>query len=172
MPALPSWDLLITLLVLVSVAYGFMIQRERVVVTLLAIYVGLVVTQLLTDPVAAFFAGEKTIAGSFFIRSNASPFTIQAGIFLGTVALITLKSGLSGNRERGGALSTLEIISYSVLNAALIATVLIGFMAPEQQATFLAASKNASFVFDHRFWWFVAPIGLMIIAGHTSNRYD
>ena len=172
MPALPSWDLLITLFVLVSVAYGFMIQRERVVVTLLAIYVGLVVTQLLTDPVSAFFAGEKTIAGSFFIRSSASPFTIQSVVFLATVGLITFKSGLSGNREHGGGLSTLEIIGYAILNAALIATILIGFLAPEQQATFLAASKNAQFVFDHRFWWFVAPIGLMIVAGHHSNRYD
>jgi len=169
MPALPSWDLLITLFTLVSVAYGFMMQRERVVVTLLSIYVGVVVTQLLADPVAAFFAGEKTIAGSFFIRSSASSFTIHAGLFLAIVAIISLKSGLSGNRERG-SLSTLEIMGYAIMNAALIISVIIGFMDPVQQAELLSQSRNAVFVFDHRFWWFLAPIGLMIIGGHQSRN--
>ena len=168
MPALPSWDLFITLFLLASVAYGFMIQRERVVVTLLSIYVGVVITGLLADPVAAFFAGDKTIAGSFFIRSSASPFTIHAALFLGVVALITLKSGLSGNRETG-SLSTLEIMSYAVLNAALIVTVLLGFLDPGAQHSFLAASKNATFIFDHSFWWFIAPIALMIVAGHRGR---
>lgn len=168
MPALPSWDLFITLFLLASVAYGFMMQRERVLVTLLSIYVGVVVTGLLAEPVAAFFAGDKTIAGSFFIRSSASPFTIHAGLFLGVVALITAKSGLSGNRE-GGSLSTLEIISYAVLNAALIVTILLGFMDPATQQSFLAASKNATFLFDHRLWWFLAPIALMIVAGHNRR---
>lgn len=170
MPALPSWDLFITLFVLASVAYGFMMQRERVMVTLLAIYVGVVVTQLLADPVAAFFAGDTTIAGSFFIRSSASPFTIHAVLFVGIVVLITLKSGLSGNRE-SGSLSTLEIMGYAVLNAALMVTILIGFLDPAAQHSFLTASKNATFLYAHRFWWFLAPIALMIIAGH-HNRSD
>ncbi len=169
MPALPSWDLFITLFLLASVAYGFMMQRERVLVTLLSIYVGVVMTQLLAGPVAAFFAGDTTIAGSFFIRSSASPFSIHAGLFLGVVALITAKSGLSGNRETS-TLSTLEIMSYAVLNAALIVTILIGFMEPAAQQTFLAASKNATFLFAHRLWWFVAPIALMIIAGHRRSE--
>ena len=168
MPALPSWDLFITLFLVASVAYGFMIQRERVLVTLLAIYVGVVITQLLADPVAAFFAGDKTIAGSFFIRSSASPFTIHTALFMGSVALITLKSGLSGNRE-SGSLSMLEIMSYAVLNAALVVTVLIGFLDPTAQQAFLAASKNAAFIFTHRFWWFMAPIALMIITGHNRR---
>ena len=151
MPALPSWDLLLTLFALVSVAYGFMIQRERVVVTLLSIYVGSVITQLLANPVAAFFAGEKTVGGSFFIRSSASPFLIQTVIFLGIVAIITAKSGLSGNRERG-QLSTIEILAYAALNAALIASVIIGFMDPAGQATLLEHSKNAMFLFSHKVW--------------------
>ena len=168
MPALPSWDLYITLFLLASVAYGFMMQRERVLVTLLSIYVGIVISQLLADPVAAFFAGDKTIAGSFFIRSSASPFSIHTALFLGSVALITAKSGLSGNREHG-SLSTFEIIGYAVLNGALIITVILGYLEPTSQQTFLAASKNATFIFDHRFWWFVAPIALMIVAGHNSR---
>ena len=170
MPALPSWDLLLTLFILVSVAYGFMIQRERVVVTLLSIYVGTVITQLLANPVAAFFAGEKTVGGSFFIRSSASAFTIQAVIFIAIVALITAKSGLSGNRERG-QLSTIEIIAYAALNAALITSVIIGFMDPVGQATLLEHSKNAAFLYDHRTIWFILPIALMVVTGHTS-RYD
>jgi len=137
-------------------------------VTLLSIYVGVVVTQLLANPVAAFFAGDKTIAGSFFIRSSASPFTIQSILFLGIVALITLKSGLSGNRE-GGSLSTLEIMSYAILNAALVVTVLLGFLDPAARDAFLATSKNATFIFDYRFWWFIAPIALMVIAGHRGR---
>lgn len=170
MPALPSWDLLLTLFVLVSVAYGFMIQRERVIVTLLSIYVGFVVSQLLSDTIAQFFAGEKTVGGSFFIRSSASPFSIHAALFLGCVALITAKSGLSGNRERGGSLSTIEVVAYAGLNAALIASVLIGYLDPAAQATLLETSKNAAFVFSHQAWWLIAPILLMIITGHQSRN--
>ncbi len=169
MPALPSWDLILTLLVFVSVAYGFMIQRERVMVTLLSIYVGFVISEIIAGPVGQFFAGDKTIGGAFFIRSSASPFMIHAAIFLGCVVIITLKSGLSGNRE-SGQLSTLEIISYAALNAALIASVLIGYLDPTAQAALLAVSKNALFVFSHQAWWFIAPIVLLIVTGHQSRR--
>ena len=169
MPALPSWDLIITLGVLVSVAYGYMIQRERVVVTLLSIYVGFVISQLLAGPISQFFAGDATIGGAFFIRSSASPFSIHAALFLGCVVIISLKSGLSGNRE-SGQLSTLEIVAYAALNAALIASVLISYLDPASQATLLASSKNAAFIFTHQAWWFIVPIVVMIITGHQSRR--
>src|SRR3990167_4656595 len=91
----PSCDLFITIFFIVGIAYGMMLQRERAVVTLVTIYVALVITQLLTDPVSQFFVGEKTIQ-SFFITSKASPFTIQSGLFIGTIVLLSTKSGLSG----------------------------------------------------------------------------
>lgn len=165
----PSWDLFLTAFFIAGTAYGMMLQRERTVVTMLAIYVALVLTGMLADPIAQFFAGEKTILNSFFIRSQASPFTIQAGVFVGLIVLVTTKSGLSGDRDSGGLLSPLEVFSYSFLNTALIVSTILSFMPEEARASIAASSNMASYLMGHELWWVILPIIALLFFGWNRH---
>ncbi|MBI4023187.1 hypothetical protein HY375_03435 [Candidatus Berkelbacteria bacterium] len=161
----PSWDLFLTVFFIVGTAYGMMMQRERTVATLLSIYVGIVMTQLLTEPIGQFFQGERTIS-SFFVNSSVSPFTIQSILFLATIVLVTTKSGISGGRDSvSSLLSPFEMLSYSFLNTALIVTTVISFLPEESRASIIAQSNMAGFLASHHTWWLVLPVITLIAFG-------
>lgn len=165
----PSWDLFLTIFFVVGIAYGMMLQRERTVVTTVAIYVSLVLTSLLTEPVSGFFTGETTIS-SFFVNSSVSPFTIQAALFIGFIILIQTKSGLSGESGRG-LLSPVEVFSYSFLNTALIVSTLIAFLPEESRAAMLEQSNMASLITRYETWWIILPVVALVFFGWNRNPF-
>ncbi|KKQ73417.1 MAG: hypothetical protein US94_C0034G0005, partial [Berkelbacteria bacterium GW2011_GWB1_38_5] len=57
----PSWDLAIVVFFLIGIAFGYILQREKIVATLLSVYVALVVTQVFSGNVLSFFQGDKTL---------------------------------------------------------------------------------------------------------------
>jgi hypothetical protein len=166
----PSWDLFLIVFFIVGIAYGMMLQRERAVVTTVAIYVALVMVGILTEPISGFFAGENTI-NSFFVDSQVSPFYIQAGVFIGVIILIQTKSGLSGGREGGGLLSPFEVFSYSFLNTALITTSLISFLPEETRIAMIESSKMAGYLANHHTWWLILPVAALIVFGWNRNPF-
>lgn len=166
MQTVPSWDLFLTIFFIVSIGYSFVLQRDKVVVTLLAIYVGIVMAGILGGPLQQFFNGDKTVANSLFISANTSPFSIQSGIFLLTVILVTIRSGLgSRNSSTGGKLSTFELALFSFLNSALILAAVFSFMDPEAQTKFSETSRIAKMIITKEVWWFVAPLIALIATG-------
>ncbi|MBI2589771.1 hypothetical protein HYW32_01985 [Candidatus Berkelbacteria bacterium] len=165
----PSWDLFLTILFIVGIAYGMMLQRERTVVTLVAVYVALVITQVLTAPISQFFAGEKTI-NSFFVSSQVSPFTIQASLFIGLMILVITKGGLNGDRGTG-LLSPFEVFVYSFLNTALIVTTLLSFLPDEARAAMMTQSSMVAFLVNHHTWWLALPIASLIFFGWNRHPF-
>lgn len=163
----PSWDLFIILFFIALTAYGFLMQRDKVVVTMISIYVALVVTAILTDPVQGFFAGEKAIMNQVFIKSNANTFTIQTAIFLLTIGLISAKSGIEG-RDSGG--SVIELFGFSFLNAALIVSSILFFMEPGKREAIVASSKLANILVTYQTWWIVLPVILLIATGFMRKN--
>ena len=167
MQTVPSWDLFLTIFFIVSIGYSFVLQRDKVVVTLLAIYVGIVMAGILGGPLQQFFNGDKTVANSLFISANTSPFSIQSGVFLLTVILVTIRSGLGGrgSSSSGGKLSAFELALFSFLNSALILAAVFSFMDPEAQAKFSETSRIAKMIISKEVWWFVAPLIALIATG-------
>ena len=163
MASVPSWDLIITIFFIVTIAYGFILQRDKTVVTLISVYVGLVLVQVLTDPMQDFFAGEKTVFGQLFIKSSASPFTIKTILFAAVIALVSTKSGLASKGE--GSASPLEIFGFSFLNASLIISSIFYFMPESTMMHYASISKLANFVINYHVWWIILPILLLIITG-------
>lgn len=164
MPTLPTWDLFITLFFIIGVAFGFILQRDKVVLTTIAIYVALVITQTLADPILQFFAGDKTILHQIFIKGGNNAFAVKSVIFFIIMIVVTSKSGLEG-KGSGGILSPIELIGFSFLNAALIMSSIFYFMDEPTRTAFSESSRLASFIVSHHTWWVLSPIALLIVLG-------
>lgn len=160
----PSWDLFIGLFFTVVIGYGFVLQRDKVIVTLLSIYAGIVVATTFSPIVQKFFAGEQTVGNSVFIRSSASPFAIESVLFGLTIILIGAKAGLTGKNSKG-VLSPIELMSYSAMNAALILTTIFGFMDDASRNHIIETSKLGSFVLQYNILWLIAPLIFMFFTG-------
>lgn len=165
MQAVPSWDLFLIIFFIVSIGYSFVLQRDKVVVTLLAIYVGIVMANILGGPLQAFFNGDKTVANQLFIRANASPFSIQSGVFLLTIILVTIRSGLGIGSSSRGKLTAFELAIFSFLNSALILAAVFSFMAPDAKTAFAETSRVARVIINKEVWWMVAPLIALIATG-------
>lgn len=165
----PSWDLFIAIFFIIGVAYGFILQREKVVVTLVTVYVSLVATQTLMPIALQFFAGDKTLFNSIYLRANASPFGIQAALFTILIVLLTVRSGLTGHRSRG-ILIPIEVLIYSGLNSALVLSSILSFMPAEAQASLATSSRFAKLIIAHHTWWLVLPVFMLILTGIRAKR--
>lgn len=170
MPA-PSWDLAISVFFLIGMAFGYILQREKIIATLLSAYVALVITQVFSGNVFEFFQGNKTI-GSVWVQSGASPFSVRVIIFMAVITLLSAKGGIKGSTTKG-LLSPIEIILLSFLTTGLILSSIFYFMPPESREAFIASSRLANLVIKYYIWWVVAPplalIGLGFFRRSSSD---
>ena len=166
----PSWNLAIIVIFVMGIAFGYILQRDKIVTMLLSVYVGLIMTQALSGTLQGFFEGSKTL-NQFWVNLNASPFAIRSAIFIGTIVLLSAKSGISGGKTKG-ILSPIEIIIYSVLTTGLILSSLFNFMPVESRAAFVESSKFASIVINNYILWIVVPVLSLIVAGFFRKSSD
>lgn len=167
----PTWDLFISLFFIIGVAYGFILQREKVIVTLVAAYVALAATEVLMPLFQQFFVGDKTLFNSIYLKANASPFVIQTAIFGVLTVLLTVRSGLTGHKVRG-FLIPLEVLAYSALNSAFIISTVLTFLEEDKKASLAISSKIAKLLIAYHDWWIVVPIILLIVTGFRHARRD
>ncbi|TSC96422.1 MAG: Uncharacterized protein CEN88_361 [Candidatus Berkelbacteria bacterium Licking1014_2] len=170
---LPSWDLFLGLFFVVGIAYGLVMQRDKVIVTMTACYVAIVISQTFSDQLLSFFAGDKTLFNQIWIKSSASPLAVKTTIFLAVVALITSRSGLASRSSRS-VMPPLEIIGHSFLNVTLVASSIFSFMPKEQQQAIAEASKLAKIIINFHIWWLILPVLLLLFTGYRrrNNTYD
>ena len=79
--AAPSWDLVIALAFVIGVTYGFIMLRDRILVMLLSLYAGIMVANLVAEPIQKFFSGDIALLNKIWVQSSASPFMIKTIIF-------------------------------------------------------------------------------------------
>ncbi len=175
MQTVPSWDLFLVIFFIVSIGYGFVLQRDKVIVTMLAVYAGIVMANVFGGPLQSFFQGDKTIGNQLFIKANATPFTVQAGVFILVTILVSMRSGLGRSGSRS-TLSTFELVVFSFLNSALILTAIFSFLDPAARDHFAETSKIARMFITHQTWWTLAPIIALVATGgigkSRSSNYD
>ncbi len=167
MPA-PSWDLAITVFFLIGIIFGYILQREKIVATLLATYVAIVVTQIFAGNVFDFFQGNKVLFNQVWIRSNSSPFSIRVILFMAVIALLSAKGGIAGTKSKG-IMSPIEILSLSFLTTGLILSTIFYFMPLETREAFMATSRFASLVIKYYPAWILVPIITLIVLGFVRK---
>lgn len=153
----PSWDLAIIVFFLIGIAFGYILQREKIVATLLSVYVALVVTQVFAGSVFEFFQGDKVLFNQVWIQANSTPFTLRVIIFMTVIMLLSTKGGISGTKSKG-IFSPIEIIGFSFLTTALILSSIFYFMPPESREAFMANSRMATLVIKYYIWWVLLPV--------------
>ena len=158
---LPSVDVFIGLFFLAGIAYGFILQREKTITTLISVYIGLVVASSFSGTVFDFFNGNKVIANQIWIRGNASNSTIAIAIFLLTTFFVSGAIN-SKSKKSDGDLSLLEIIIYSALMMALILSSILGFFPEAIRNHYIETSMSAKYLWSLRTLFVVLP-PLMLI---------
>lgn len=166
----PSWNLAIIVIFILGIAFGYILQREKIVATMLSVYVGLIVTQATSGTMQQFFEGQATL-NKFWINLHASPFTIRLVIFMAVITLLSAKSGVSGGKTKG-MISTIEVIIYSILTTGLILSSIFYFMPPESRDAFAGASKMSGFVISHYIWWIILPVLTLIATSFVRKSSD
>lgn len=165
----PSWDLFIVLFLIIAVGYGFLLQRERIVVTLVSAYIGLVVMNLFWPEVFGFFHGDNPLLGRYFIRANISEAQTQIGLFLITMILVSSKGGIDAERGRGW-LSTFELAVLSVLAGALILATILNALPDANVAPLVEQSKLVRYLVTYHDLWIAAPAAALVFLGFRSGR--
>ncbi len=164
--AAPSWDLVITLVFVIGITYGFIMLRDRILVTLLALYAGNVIANILSEPIHKFFNGDVAILNKLWVESSMSLFTIKMIIFLAVILVFSAKSGLAGRRSH---FNFVELGGYSFLSVCIALSSIFSFMEPDKLQGYVGASKLAAFVVSHQTLWFIAPVLILAVMGASSR---
>lgn len=158
--AAPTWDLFLVLFFVIGVGlYGLSLGRDRVVMIMVSIYMGLAVVTnapYLKDFTATFAFNE---------------FAVQAGAFFGLFTLLFIlmsRSALFKSWEAGMAGGLWQTMIFSILHVGLIASVALSFMPETALSHFSDATKSVFLSDPGKFAWLVAPIAAMMIFGRKS----
>jgi len=171
MLVVPTWDLFITLFFVIGVGYGAIMQREKILSTLVSVYIGMAVATVWGPKVYAFLQGNNVFFNQLFIRTNASEFTVKTFIFAAIVVLLTIKGDFSVSLQKiEGFVSSIFVFIYSFLNTGLIISTVIFFLPAAARQSMVMQSNLAEFVVDYRLAWVVLPALLMIVGGFLSSK--
>lgn len=166
---MPSWNMAIIAVFLIGIAFGYILQRDKIIATLYAVYVSLIISQTFSGPIQQFFHGDKTLAG-FWINASIDPFYVKTGLFLIVIILLSLKAEFTISNKSKGVLSPLEIIAYSVMVAGLVMTTIFNFMPTAMQESIMAKSTFAQLITGKYIWWVSLPVVIIIISGFFNKK--
>lgn len=163
--ATPTWDLFIILFFIVgALLYGLSLGRDRIIVILVSIYMGLAVVS--NAPYLRDFNAELTINQNFVIR---------IGVFLGIFVLLFFLLSRSallktlGSDARG---SWWQVIVFSFLQCGLMISVTLSFL-PAGTSENLSPFIQQAFLSDPaRFSWLILPILMMAFIKGKKKEED
>ena len=152
--------------VAITVLYGFMMQREKIMAALLACYMGIVIVSIWAEPIKQFFEGKKTIANTW-VQSDASPATIKIFLFLIIIGLVAAKADIAVGRD-SSLMAPLEILAYSFITGMLIASTVFSYLPETTQTMVMEQTKLIHYLRDYRTLLLIAPVILIVFI--TSRR--
>lgn len=171
MLVVPTWDLFLTLFFVVGVGVGVILQREKILATLISTYVALAVAVAWGSTVFEFFNGNSILFNQFWIRSNMSEFSIKAILFAILIVLLTIKGDFSVSMGKAeGMISTVFVFIYSFLTTGLIISSVLNFLPQVAKLTIVNQSNVAAFLMNYEVAWIVVPALLMVVGGFLNSR--
>lgn len=163
-----TWNIFIAFCIIISVLYGFILQRNKIILTMINVYVALAVVGVLGGGFNNVVqkAGEavlnQTFAEKFF-----SLFITQTFLFVALIILLSIRG------EHAKALSEVKVqhplvlsFVYSVLFALIVCSTILSFLPADVVAGINEQSYLVSFVLSKQSWWVVLPVISMIVTSY------
>ncbi len=163
-----TWNIFIAFCILISVLYGFILQRNKIILTMINVYIALAVVGVLGGGfnVAVQNAGE-VILNETFAERFFSLFITQTFLFVALIILLSIRG------EHAKALSEVKVqhplilsFLYSLLFALIVCSTILSFLPPDIQASINEQSFIVSFVMSKQSWWVVLPVISMIVTSY------
>lgn len=158
----PTWDVFLLLFFLVgALLYGLTLGRERIVVIMVSIYMGLAVVT--NAPYVRDLSASVSV----------NDFAFKMGAFLGVFVLLFFflsKNALLRSvdvRSGGGLFHT---IAFSVLHVGLLVSVGLSFLPEASLSVFSDQTRNAFVSDPAKFVWLTAPIVAMMAFGGRARE--
>jgi len=163
-----SWNIFIVFCILVSVLYGFILQRNKIILSLINVYIALAVVTVvgpsfnnLMQKVGLVMLNE-TISARLF-----SVFLTQTFLFVALIILLSIRA------EHAQAMADVKVshpmilsFVYSALFALIVSSTIISFLSPELQANINAQSNIIAWIMAQKSLWIIFPVILMIISSY------
>jgi hypothetical protein len=153
---------------LISVLYGFVLQRNKIVLSLLNVYIALSVVGVLGGGFnnIAQKAGEAML-NQGFAEKFFSLFITQTFLFVALIVILSIRG------EHAKALGDIKVqhpmvlsFIYSILFALIVSSTILSFLPPEVQAGIVAQSNIVGWILAQQVWWVVTPVILMIATSY------
>jgi len=164
----PTWDLIVIAGFIFFVAYTLILQKEKILTSLVSVYIASVVTQIWGDKVAAFFMGQNFI-GSFFVKANLEPFWIKIIVFFAIIIFFAVRSDLVVSMQKDSRSSLMLNLCYSLSYASLLVASILNLLPQPMLNNFILQSRLGNFVYQHMSWWVLLPVILIIVGGYLNK---
>ncbi|MFA4930515.1 MAG: hypothetical protein WC570_01455 [Patescibacteria group bacterium] len=163
-----SWNIFIGFCILVSVLYGFILQRNKIILTLLNVYIAVAVV----DVVGPGFNSLIQNVGGVLLNESISDrlfsmFLTQTFLFVAIIILMSVRA------EHAKAMADVKVMHplilsfvYSVFFALIVCSTIMSFLAPEVQASINSQSTVIAWIMARQSWWIVLPVILMIVTSY------
>jgi len=167
----PTWDLVLLVFLAASLVYGFLMGREKVIITLLGAYVGLVIANQWGAAAFSMISQDNTVINNGWMNGNLSIFVVKIVLFAAVMLLIAVKGNLmlNGAMGGGGIMGFVVQTGYSLLNAALIASSILNFLPDETKQQVTSGSFIAAPLVNFYSWFLIMPLLFMIVASFISK---
>ena len=160
----PTWDLFIILFFLVSsLVYGLILGRDRIVLMLISVYIGLAVLRSST------FLEE--LIPETYGPNNIFIFKISVfiGVFVILFFFLSRSSVLRTLAKNDAPGSWIQIIIFSMLQVGLLISITLSFISPEYHDQLSSFTKEWFVGSNAEFFWIIAPIIAMALLGRGSE---
>lgn len=167
----PTWDLVLLVFFTASVVYGFLMGKDKIMVTILGTYVGLVIANQWGARVFNIVSEQSAVLNDSWIKGNLSVFIVKVALFAIVLLIVALRGGLIPQfHANGGVLGMVMPLLYSVFSAALIAASILDFLPEETRNQVIEKSVIAAPLVAYYSWWLIIPVLLMFMTGWFSRE--
>jgi len=168
----PTWDLVLIVFFVASVIYGFLMGKDKIMVTILGAYVGLVIANQWGARVFEVVSQQSGVLDTGWMHGNLSVFIVKVALFSLVLLIVALRSGwltgiLGGN---AGVMGLAIPLVYGILSAALIAASILDFLPEETRQQVIEKSSLAAPLVAYYSWWLILPVILILVSGWFSKE--
>ncbi|MBU2575568.1 hypothetical protein KKF64_00515 [Patescibacteria group bacterium] len=161
----PTWDLFIILFFLVSsLIYGLILGRDRIILMLISVYIGLAV--LRSSPFIDQLIPQDYGPNNVFIFK----ISLFIGVFVILFFFLSRSSVLRTLAKSETSGGWLQVIVFSMLQVGLLISITLSFISPEYHDQLSNFTREWFLGPQAEFFWIISPIIAMALLGRGGDK--